>query len=79
MQLRDACGRAGLGVSPGTTPMALVARIRASGVPSHRAAERVVDLYLRSRYGGEVLGDSELGEMREALRATRRTLKARPG
>jgi hypothetical protein len=36
-----------------------------------------VDLYLRSRYGGQLLGESELREMREALGAARRTLKAR--
>jgi hypothetical protein len=37
----------------------------------------VVDLYLRSRYSGQALRDSELREMREALGATRKLLRER--
>jgi len=159
LQLRQASTRAGVGVSPGLTPLALVDRIgekiaarsdrratpraegraprlagsagevvRASGAPDggavaksrcetpsrgagvargstaegggeavaagggagatrgHAAvatptggaapAARVVDLYLRARYGGQELGDSELREMREALAAARRLLRS---
>ncbi len=78
VQLRHSCSRAGLGVTPGLTPLALVERVRAERSSAGRAAERVVDLYLRARYGNEALGDSELREMREALGVARRTLKARP-
>jgi hypothetical protein len=77
LQLRSACGRAGLAVPPGLTPLALVERVRAERVTAARAAERVVDLYLRARYGRERLGDSELGEMREALGVARRMLRSR--
>ena len=77
VQLRDACSRAGLGVTPGTTPLALLDRVSRTRATAARPAERVVDLYLRARYGREPLGESELREMREALGAARRTLKAR--
>ncbi len=76
VQLREACGRAGLGVTPGTTPKALVQRVRSQRSGAGNAAERVVDLYLRARYGRESLGESELREMRAALSTVRRTLKA---
>lgn len=77
LQLRSASSRAGVGVTPGLTPLALVERIRAESAPTGRAAERVVDLYLRGRYGHETLGESDLREMREALRSARRTLRGR--
>ena len=77
LQLRTASSRAGVGVTPGLTPLALVERIRSERSTTARAAERVVDLYLRGRYGHEELGESELREMREALRVARRTLRDR--
>ena len=77
MQLRSASSRAGVGVTPGLTPLALVERIRAESATTARDAERVVDLYLRSRYGHERLGEPELREMREALRTARRALRTR--
>ena len=75
LQLRRACARAGLGVTPGLTPLALVERVRAERAAAGRAAERIVDLYLRARYGGERLGESELREMRQALGLARRMLR----
>ncbi|MBM4183308.1 MAG: DUF3488 domain-containing protein [Gemmatimonadetes bacterium] len=75
LQLRTACARNGLTVAPGLTPLALAQRVRRERTSAAPPAERVVDLYLRARYGGEALGNSELREMREALRATRRLLK----
>lgn len=74
MQLRAACERAGLPVTPGVTPLALLARIRAGRAGAAAAAERVVDLYLRARYGHEALGPSELQEMGLALGAARKHL-----
>jgi transglutaminase-like putative cysteine protease len=76
LQLRAACARAGLGVAPGLTPLALVDRVRGESRSAARAAERVVDLYLRARYGREQLGESELREMRQALGVARRMLRA---
>lgn len=77
LQLRGACARAGVGVAPGLTPLALVERVRSERGGAGRAAERVVDLYLRARYGGERLGESELREMRQALGVARRMLRGR--
>jgi len=75
LSLRTASARAGVGVTPGLTPFALVDRIRAEQAGAVGPAERVVDLYLRARYGGQSLGESELREMREALAAARRRLR----
>ena len=77
LQLREACARAELGVTPGLTPLALVARVRERRTTAARAAERIVDLYLRARYGGEMLGESELREMSEALGVARKTLRSK--
>jgi len=77
LQLRSSCQRAGVRVLRGTTPLALIQRIREERATAARPAERVVDLYLRARYGHEPLGESELREMREALGAARRVLRAR--
>ncbi|MDH3269823.1 MAG: transglutaminaseTgpA domain-containing protein [Gemmatimonadota bacterium] len=78
LQLRTASARAGIGGSPGVTPLALVRRISEEGGPAAAPASRVVDLYLRARYGSEELGESDLREMREALSAARRLLHSKP-
>ena len=77
LQLREACARADLGITPGLTPLALVTRVRERRATAGRAAERVVDLYLRARYGHEMLGESELREMSEALGVARKTLRTK--
>jgi transglutaminase-like putative cysteine protease len=77
LRLRASCERAGIPVPPGLTPLALVDRVRATHGGAAAAAERVVDLYLRSRYGGEALGESERHEMKEALNVARRLMRAR--
>jgi transglutaminase-like putative cysteine protease len=77
LQLREACVRAGIGVTPGMTPLALVARVRERRTTAGRATERVVDLYLRTRYGHEMLRESDLREMSEALGVARKTLRAK--
>jgi transglutaminase-like putative cysteine protease len=77
LQLREACVRADIGITPGLTPLALVARVREHRGTAGRAAERVVDLYLRARYGHEMLGESDLREMSEALGVARKTLRAK--
>jgi len=76
LQLRAACAKAGLAVAPGLTPLELARRVRSERGAAGAPAERVVDLYLRARYGGEDLGEWELREMREALGATRRLLRS---
>ena len=76
-RLRSESVRAGIPVSPGTTPLALVRRIARTRSGARAPAERVVDLYLRERYGSENLGPSEMREMREAFAAARRLLRRR--
>jgi len=51
--------------------------VRTARAPAGRAAERLVDLYLRARYGREPLGESDLREMRQALVVARRVLRKR--
>ena len=65
---------AGLPVTPGVTPMALASLIRSERAAAGRPAERIVDLYLRARYGKEDLGESDMRELGEALGAARRHL-----
>ena len=77
LRLRGSCARAGLRVAPGLTPLALVDRIRRERGAATQPAQKVVDLYLRSRYGGEALGASQRREMRDALEAARRKLRER--
>jgi len=75
LELRAATARAGVGVAPGLTPLALVQRIQSERGQAGAPAGRIVDLYLRARYGREPLGESEMREMREALAATRKLLR----
>jgi len=74
LKLRDVCERAGLKVTPGVTPLALLERIAERHTGATTSAERVVDLYLRARYGSEELGPSELREMNVALGTARKIL-----
>lgn len=76
LRLRATCERAGVRVTPGLTPLALVERVRLTHGAAATAVERVVDLYLRSRYGGEALGESEQREMKAALDVVRRLMRA---
>jgi hypothetical protein len=76
LQLRDSCERAGLAVTPGLTPLALVSEVQSQRAPAAHPTGRVVDLYLRARYAGTALGESELGEMRQALAAAKKLLRA---
>ena len=77
LRLREACENAGLEVSPGLTPLALVARVREVRGAAAGAAAQVVDLYLRARYGRERLGEAELRAMARALAQARRSLRTR--
>jgi len=77
LRLRESCDRAGVRVPPGLTPLALVARVRETRSAAADAAQRVVDLYLRARFGHEPLGDAELREMSAALVTARKGLRAR--
>lgn len=77
LQLRASCERAGMAITPGLTPLALVKRVATYRATAAHPAERVVDLYLRARYAGRTLGESELNEMSQALGAARKMLRSR--
>ncbi len=77
LQLREACERSGVSVSPGLTPLALVSRVRLRRSGAAGAAARVVDLYLRARYGRQSLDEAELRAMARALKEARRSLGAK--
>ena len=59
--------------------MALATLIRSERAAAGRPAERVVDLYLRARFGRENLGESDMRELREALGAARRDMRGGEG
>ncbi|MDE0898906.1 MAG: transglutaminaseTgpA domain-containing protein [Longimicrobiales bacterium] len=78
LQLRSVTQRAGIPVNPGVTPLLLVERIKNAKEAAGRPAERVVDFYLRARYGQEPLRHSDLREMKNALNTAKKTLRSKP-
>ena len=76
LDLRAICADAGVAVTPGLTPLALVARLDARRKSAAGAARRAVELYLRSRYGGQPLDAPGLKEMKSAVAEARRALRA---
>jgi transglutaminase-like putative cysteine protease len=76
LKLRRSCARARIPVPPGLTATALLDRLETTRRDAAGPARRVVDLYLRSRYGGERLAEPELREMKRSLGAATRTLRA---
>ena len=75
LSLRAACARAGVAVTPGLTPSTLLARVRTERPSAAAPAERVVEIYLRSRWGGEPLGASDVRTMKAALSRARAGLR----
>jgi transglutaminase-like putative cysteine protease len=75
--LRRSCARAGLDVTPGTTARDLIHQVRRARPAAGAASARLVELYLRSRWGGEPLREEELREMRSALKSARSDLRDR--
>ena len=73
--LRGACRTAGVAGVEIAAPLGLLALLRAEGRPGRRHAEQVVGLYLRARFNGEQLGDSERKEMATSLEVARKALK----
>lgn len=79
VKLRRAYERAGYDVRGNDAPMRFVHRLRAADAPGHEAARRAVDLYLRSRFGGEDIGADGARNLREASAEALRALRARRG
>ncbi len=66
--------RAGVVDAHAVTPLRLVDRIRDAAPPAAPAAGRLVELYVRTRFGGRPLDRSESRELRDALATARRAL-----
>lgn len=75
LRLRTAYESAGLPTRSDLTPGDLLASLRTRHHPAHGAAQRVVTLYLRSRFGGVTLTEDEHREMANSLRIARRAIR----
>jgi hypothetical protein len=76
LQLRRAYQRAGFESSANEAPMHFVERLERAHAPGGSDARRAVELYLRSRFGGEDLGAEGQRQLRAAAHAARRALRA---
>lgn len=76
LKLRRAYSKAGFAVPPNAPPMAFVSALDTSAAPGREHARRAVELYLRSRFGGQDIGEAGKQEMRESVDAARRALRA---
>ena len=76
LKLRESCRRAGLVPGDGLAPLTLVDELARRRHPAYRPARSLVLTYLRSRFGGQTLDDSDQDEMRTALTAVRRALRS---
>ena len=76
LKLRESCRRAGLIPGDGLAPLTLVDELARRRHPAYRPAHRLVTTYLRSRFGGQTLNDSDQEEMRTPLTAVRRALRS---
>ena len=76
LKLRESCRRAGLVPGDGLAPLTLVDELARRRHPAYRPAHSLVTTYLRSRFGGQTLDDSDQEEMRTALTAVRRALRS---
>ena len=66
LRLRRAYERAGYDDRPNDPAMMFLARMRNAHAPGFEAAADAIALYLRSRFGGEDIGEEGKREMREA-------------
>jgi hypothetical protein len=76
LKLRRTYARAGYELHNYEAPMRFVERLEHAEAPGCEAARRAIELYLRSRFGGEDIGAAGQRELREAANAARRALRA---
>ena len=77
LALRRAYARAGLAEEDGDAPLGFLAQLRAAGAPGTEPAGRLVDHYLKTRFGERPMTDTARAQMRDALEEVRAAL-ARP-
>ncbi len=75
LALRESCRTAGIVRGQAVAPLTLVEELRSRGHPAYRPAQSLVSIYLRSRFGGQTLDDSDHRDMRNALAAVRRAIR----
>ena len=75
LQFRESCSRAGFRADPGVAPLLLLDELARVRHPAHTRARRLVDYYLRSRFGGQELDTLQRQEMKNDLSNVRRTLR----
>jgi hypothetical protein len=77
-ELLTALARAGFERQPSTTPNELAREVTTARPAAANAVSTVTDLYVRTRYGEEELGRSELTRMRNAVQQARKDLTPPP-
>ncbi len=75
LRFRESCSRAGFRADPGVAPLLLVDELVRAKHPAHTRARRLVDYYLRSRFGGQELDNRQRREMKNDLSDARRALR----
>ena len=75
LQFRESCSRAGFRADAGVAPLLLLDELARVKHPAHTRARRLVDYYLRSRFGGQELDTLQRQEMKNDLSSVRRTLR----
>lgn len=78
LTLVDACRRAGVVEARNVAPLELVEDLERRGHPAAGPARRLVDLYLRARFGAVPLDDGERRALADALGRARSKLRTAP-
>ena len=76
IQFRESCSRAGFKADAGVAPLLLLDELARVGHPAHTRARRLVDYYLRFRFGGQELNALQQQEMRSDLSKARHALRS---
>ena len=76
LRLRRQYEKAGYSARRHDAPAIFVEKMRQQNAPGVDDAQRAIDLYLRSRFGGEELSDDSRRELREAAQRARKALRA---
>ena len=75
LRFRESCSRAGFRADAGVAPLLLLDELARVRHPAHTRARRLVDYYLRSRFGGQELDTLQRQEMKNDLSNVRRALR----
>ena len=78
LSLRRAYARKGFADDDGEPPLGFLARLRTAGAPGAEPAGRLVDIYLKIRFGERPLTDGARAQMRAALKEARKELTRPP-